>query len=112
MNSFTKRRRSERIDERTPEEKAIWEEVRAMTAELRRKRREAGQRETYSFAQPGYAPHQGLKRGPKPDPTRDCTDAVLTVRVTKRESAELKRHHRKLCKDASPSTFFRFVLCQ
>lgn len=112
MNSFTKRRRDTLPDLRTPEEIATWDRVRAATAELRRQRREAGLRESYSFRPLPYGPHYGLKRGPKPDPSRECTDAVLTARVTKREAAELKRHHRKLCKEASPSTFFRFVLCQ
>ncbi len=53
-----------------------------------------------------------LRRGPKPDPTREHVDQFGTVRVTKREARASARYHKKLCLDASPSTFIRFVLCQ
>lgn len=92
----------------------MWDRAAARLREERRLRREAGHRETYAAVQPDYGPrpHQGFKRGPKPDPTRVCTDVVLTSRVTKREAKELQRHQRRLCRDASPSTFLRFVVCQ
>jgi hypothetical protein len=53
-----------------------------------------------------------LKRGPRPDPTRQNADCCVTVRITKREARALSSQHDKLCRDASPSTFLRFVLCQ
>ena len=45
MRNFTKRQRESLPDERTPEEIAIWERVRADMKEMRRLRRERGQRE-------------------------------------------------------------------
>ncbi len=92
---------------------ALAQRINAELRAERKARREAGWRETYNFSPPEYyPPHTGLKRGPKPDPNRECTEKVLTVRVTKREAQELRRHHRRLCKEASPSTFLRYVLCQ
>ena len=95
-----------------PEVQAEELKLRASLYALRKEQREAGIRQTYSAAKLDYAPFQGLKRGPKPDPNRECTEVVLTSRVTKREAKELRRHQRKLCKDSSPSSFMRFVLCQ
>jgi len=78
-----------------------------------RKRQHAQQRKALatpdSFPAP---PPEGLKRGPKPDPSRELCNKGRHTQLTKREDDALEALRKKLAPRATTSVFLRWLVCR
>jgi hypothetical protein len=105
------RARQKQPNTQTPAEKAQWTRIRNSLAKKRRARRIEEKAEPGPVVQ--YSPSgDGLKRGPKIDPTRDpgdkCTE-VLSGAFTPNEVAVLEKFRKSFPFPPTRSQFVRFL---